>query len=112
MPYKFPNQKLIKVIKEDYNEKAIYARINKNAMYEAMRTFSGRKAPTFELWCYIASNANGYEFALSQKAVEEAIGMKADAYNAAVNNLIAEGYLINENPEKKTVYLFYEKAKK
>ena len=77
-----------------------------NAKYQAMKTFSGQKAPSFELWCYLSSNANNYTFALSQVAVEEAIGMKADAYKTAVKNLIEEGYLILR--EGNTIYDFYE----
>lgn len=71
-----------------------------------MKEFSGRSAPSFQLWCYFASNANGYTFALSSEAVCEAIGMKIDAYNTAVNNLIKNGYLVLK--DKNTIYDFYE----
>lgn len=104
---KYPNQKLISIHKEVCDETHFYMKTNKKAMYQAMKTFHGRKAPTFELWCYLSANAEDYTFALSQVAVEEAIGMKIDAYNTAVNNLIEEGYLVVREGSN-TVYDFYE----
>lgn len=108
MPVKYPNQKQITVHKEACDTQHIYARINKKAMFRAMKTFSGRKSPSFALWCYIASSASDRVFVLSQKAMEEEIGMKQDAYETAVQNLIDAGYLIRPNEDKKTIWDFYE----
>ena len=103
---KYANQKQITVNKAVCDKSNIYTAINKRAMLTAMKTFAGRKAPAFSLWCYIASNQNGYSFALSQKDIEETIGLKKDGYETAVNNLIAEGYLVLQSG--KTIYNFYE----
>ena len=108
MPRKYPNQKEITVHKEPCDTTNIYAKINKQAMFRAMKTFSGRKAPAFELWCYIASSMPGRVFALSKEAVNEEIGMKEDAYDSAVSNLIEARYLFRPDENKKTIWDFYE----
>lgn len=113
MPVKYPNQKTIRIkYKAPCDNKHIYAKINKDALFWAMKRYSGRKAPTFQLWLYLASNQEGYEFSLSQKAVEEDIGLKADAYHTAVKNLIDDEYLIQRDKEKKTIFDFYEVSEK
>lgn len=112
MPQKYPNQKEITVHKEACDTQNIYAKINKKAMYNAMKLYSGRKAPTFELWCYIASSVPERVFVLSQKAVENDIGMKEDAYRNAVNNLIEDRFLVRPDENKKTIWEFYEVPRK
>ena len=52
------------------------------------------KAGAFKLWIYFSKNQNGYEFALSNKAVEENFGIKKDQYDTAIKELIEKGYLI------------------
>lgn len=112
MPMKYPNQKEITVHKEPCDQQNIYAKINKKAMYQAMKNYSGRKAPSFELWCYIASSQSGRVFVLSPTAIEAEIGMGVDAYRTAVKNLIDDGYLVLKNDETNTKYDFYEVPRK
>ena len=81
-------------------------------MFQAMKNYSGRLAPSFELWCYIASSQPGRVFVLSPKAIEAEIGMKEDAYRKAVNNLIDDGYLVLKNDETNTRFDFYEVPRK
>jgi|AGTN01.3.fsa_nt_gi hypothetical protein len=45
------------------------------------------------LYLYLAGNANGYNLELSQKAVENAIGIKKTAYHDAVKKLRVLGFL-------------------
>lgn len=59
----------------------------------------------FMLWYYFAENQNGYEFALSSKAVEAATGIKIKAYNSAITALIERGFLVNT---KGNYYVFHE----
>ena len=59
----------------------------------------------FMLWYYFAENQNGYEFALSSKAVEAATGIKVKAYNSAIAAMIDKGYLVNT---KGNYYVFHE----
>ncbi len=92
-----PKQKIIRIHKEATNNESkdnYYAKINLSAMKEAATTFSGRKASGFILWCYFAMNQNGYCFALSNEAVQLAMGMKKDAYDNAVELLKNNGNLV------------------
>lgn len=112
LPKKYPNQKEITVHKEPCDLENIYTKINKKAMFQAMKNYSGRKAPSFELWCYIASSQPGRVFVLSPEAIKTEIGMKEDAYRNAVNNLIDDGYLVLKNDETNTRFDFYEIPRK
>lgn len=100
---KYANQKHITIHKEACDSNNIYATINRKAMNAA---FKNLKPAAAELWVYFASNQNNYEFDLSQKAVENEIGMKKDQYDGAIKQLIEKGYLVCESG--KTVFGFYE----
>lgn len=97
-----PNQKQIRVSKETCDVNHLYARINLYAMEEAARTLD---AGAFKLWCYFSKNQNGYEFALSSKAVQEDFGIKIKQYNNAVKELEEKGFLVNT---KGNNYIFNE----
>ena len=101
----FPNQKIVKIHKAQCDKTHLYSVINLDAMRGAMKAFNGREANAFLLWCYFAMNQQDYEFALSNKAVEEAIGVKKDAYDSAIAKLIKAGYLVNDGGNR---YSFYE----
>ena len=101
-----PNQKVVRVSKEICNNEKkenYYARINLAAMDAAAINLD---AGAFKLWVYFAKNQNGFEFALSSKAVQETFGMKIKQYNNAVNALIEGGYLVIT---KGNNYTFLEK---
>ncbi len=98
----FSNQKVVKVSKEICNKENLYAAINLAAMNAAACNLD---AGAFKLWCYFAKNQNGYEFALSSKAVEQTFGIKIKQYNNAVKELIEKGYLVNT---KGNNYIFNE----
>lgn len=85
-------------------------------MFSAMRdlkepaTVNGKKTiskEAFTLFMYFASNASEYIFALSQQAVLADTGIKRDAYQSAVNFLIAKGYLVPKH-EGSNWYTFHE----
>lgn len=88
-----PNQKYIHIRKEPTDKQHHYSMINLDAMREAMRKYSGRNANAFILWCYFANNRPGYGFALSSAAVENATGLKRDAYNHAMALLMKDGHI-------------------
>ena len=99
-----PNQKIIKVNKQPCNKQNLYTMINIKALQTAAQNLD---AGAFKLWIYFAENQNSYEFALSNKAVEEDFGMKRTQYNNAINSLIKAGYIIQDKGNK---YNFYEIA--
>ena len=93
-----PNQRIITIDNKmpcnDKSKDNYYARINLNAMDAAAQKLD---AGAFKLWIYFAKNQEGYEFALSSKAVEETFGMKIKQYTNAFNQLVELGYLVNTN---------------
>lgn len=102
-----PNQKIVTVNKEPCSKCKHYAMINIEAMEGASRDL---RAGSFVLWCYFAKNQPGYQFALSNTAALESMGIKRDAYNNAVKELMEKGYLVqccgnyyqfNERPQAK-----------
>lgn len=88
-----PNQKVVKVNKELCNSQNLYAAINIAAMETAAQMLD---AGAFKLWVYFAKNQNGYEFALSSKAVQDTFGMKIKQYNNAIDELKEKGYLVEQ----------------
>ena len=112
-----PNQKVIEIgPKAAYDQNNIYCRINKDVLLAAMRDLkeptlvNGKKTVAREalgLFIYLASNANGYKFALSQQAVYTETGIEKDAYQNAVNFLIAKGYLVQQG-DGSNFYVFHE----
>ena len=99
-----PNQKVVKVQKAPVDNINKYSKINIEAAHNAMKDLAETKAG-FMLWYYFAENQNGYEFALSSKAVENATGIKIKAYNSAIAAMIDKGYLVNT---KGNYYVFHE----
>ena len=97
-----PNQKAVKVNKEECNKQNLYAAINLEAMENAAQMLD---AGAFKLWIYFAKNQNGYELALSSKDVQDVFGIKIKQYNNAVAELIEKGFLVNT---KGNNYDFYE----
>lgn len=116
-----PNQKVVEIgPKATCDKSNIYCKINKDTMFAAMRDLKepaivdGKKIMSkeaFALFMYFASNTGGYKFALSQQAVLDDIGIKKDAYQSAVNFLIAKGYLVSKR-DGSNWYIFYEQPLK
>ena len=103
MPIKFPNQKRIKIIKENCDSKHIYAMINIEAIKYASQHL---KPAAFKLWIYLAKNQPFYDLNLSSAAVLSEFNMKKDMYDTAVHELIDNGFLVLY--KDKTFYHFYE----
>ena len=97
-----PNQKTIRVEKQQSDRANLYAKYNLNALQLAMLSLKGE---TFKLWCYLNKNQNGYTFALSKvDALNWGIGSKS-SYDRAIAELIEKGYLVNIQGNS---YNFYE----
>ena len=97
-----PNQKVVKMEKQQCDQKNYYARINLEAMECAAQEL---KAGAFKLWVYFAKNQDGYEFALSSKDVLDTFGIKKDQYDSAIKELTDKGYLVEDS---KNHYTFKE----
>ena len=84
----YPNQKVITVFKDDCKED--FLQVN-NANWHiacANLTYSA-----FKIYLYIASNKNGYSFALSYETINELIPMNRKTYDKAIKELKDCGYL-------------------
>ena len=103
MPYTFPNQRTVKI-----NREAVHADFLgiKNENWQAASRDLGAHA--LQLYLYLASNADGYNLALSPAAVRHASGMARSTYHDQFHKLIDRGYLV---PSRGNTFEFYEVPK-
>ena len=89
--YTAPKQKVVTIHKTACDKSNVYATINVESARKASKnlTDAGRL-----LWMYLAMNADGYTFALSNTAVTEQWNIERKRYNKAVNELVEKGYLV------------------
>ena len=99
----YPNQIKIIVEKSPANKMRGYSITDRVDEEVASKVLN---AGAFKLWRYWARNADGYNFWLSPKAVEEE--MKRDQYRKARDELIAVGYLVPIK-EDGNIYIFKER---
>lgn len=88
----FSNQKTITTKSAKHDKENIYAKINIEAMEQAMALL---KPNTYKLWCYMAKNQNNYTFALSCVDACKFCKMSKPTYLDCVQELIAAGFLVN-----------------
>lgn len=74
-----------------------------SALEEARASLSGY---AFKLWTYFAQNMNGYSFGLYPNDANKRCGFTGMTLQNAFNELIAEGYLI-QNTDNSLSYDFY-----
>ena len=99
----FPNQRIVKVHRESV--KTDFLGI-KNENWQAASHDLGAHA--LQLYLYLASNADGYNLALSPAAVRQAIGMARSTYHDQFHKLVDKGYLV---PSRGNTFEFYEVPK-
>lgn len=101
-----PNQKAVRIIKENSSAASPYSIFNRAALDRALKTL---KPSGFRLWAYLNANQTNYEMGLSMKDVGEATGMCKNTYYLAVEDLVKNGYLVKvELRENLPGYLFIE----
>ena len=103
MPNTFPNQRTIKVNREVARRDFLGI---KNDNWQAAARDLGAHA--LMLYMYLASNADGYNLALSPVAVRQAIGMARSTYHDQFHKLVDKGYLV---PSTGNTFEFYETPK-
>lgn len=96
----YPNQRVININRE--SAKSDFLGI-KNVNWQAAARDLGAHA--LMLYLYLASNADGFNLALSPAAVRQAIGMPRSTYHDQFVKLIDRGYIVQESGN---VYNFYE----
>ena len=102
MPYTSPNQKTVHVHRSPLENN--FLGINNESWKAAARMLSG---PAFKLYIYFASNKDGFNLALSPKAIQQDIAMPRSTFYDQLNMLESLGYL-HADKERKNVYHFYE----
>lgn len=96
----YPNQRVINIHREA--AKSNFLGI-KNENWQAAARDLGAHA--LMLYLYLASNADGYNLALSPAAIRQAIAMPRSTYQDQFVKLIDRGYIVQESGN---VYSFYE----
>lgn len=96
----YPNQRVINIHREA--AKSDFLGI-KNTNWQAAARDLGAHA--LMLYLYLASNADGYNLALSPAAIRQAIAMPRSTYQDQFVKLIDRGYIVQESGN---VYNFYE----
>ena len=96
----YPNQRVIHINREA--AKSDFLGI-KNENWQAAARDLGAHA--LMLYLYLASNADGYNLALSPAAIRQAIAMPRSTYQDQFVKLIDRGYIVQESGN---VYSFYE----
>ena len=100
MPYTVPNQRVVTVHRERATSDFLGI---KNCIWQYAARDLG--AHSLMLYLYLASNADGYNLALSPAAVRQAIGMARSTYHDQFVRLVDKGYLV---PNSGNGYDFYE----
>lgn len=85
----YANQKIIIIDKSDEKDDNYLQIYNKDWIQASKDMIYG----TFKLYLYLASNNDGFRFALSQRAVKNKLGISKAAYHKAIDQLIDMGYL-------------------
>ena len=89
MPYSFPNQKWIQVHKPRVIER--FLQISHEDWMKANKTLSPYG---LQLYLYLASNNDNYEFALSPADAEVCAGIKNTSFRKHMKRLEEEGYIV------------------
>lgn len=84
----YPNQKIIHVNKKKYTSNFLQIGVD-----EWEYAYKDLKPSTFAIYLYLASNADGFDLALSQKAIEDVLGIKKSSYHNAIAELESKGYI-------------------
>lgn len=89
MPYSSPHQKWIKVHKPKVTDR--FLQITHSDWMNANKTLTPFG---LQLYLYLASNNDNYEFALSPADAEERAGIKSTSFHKYMRRLEEEGYIV------------------
>lgn len=98
-----PNQKKIKIQKEDCNKDNKYTIINLDALQAAMVNLTNAQ---FKVWVYLAKNADNYQLDLSPAEAACNWNIKKTTMQETIREFIHIGYLEKSNDRE--YYIFHE----
>lgn len=84
----YSNQKILRIVKPKYEREFLQVGIT-----EWQNAYKELTPSAFAIYLYLASNADGFCLELSQKAIENSLGIKKTAYFEAVKQLEGKGYI-------------------
>lgn len=84
----YSNQKILRIVKPKYEREFLQVGIT-----EWQNAYKVLTPSAFAIYLYLASNADGFCLELSQKAIENSLGIKKTAYFEAVKQLEGKGYI-------------------
>ena len=84
----YSNQKILRIVKPKYEREFLQVGIT-----EWQNAYKVLTPSAFAIYLYLASNADGFCLELSQKAIENSLGIKKTAYFEAVQQLESKGYI-------------------
>jgi len=94
-----PNQKVLHINKTKVTRGFLQVQLDE--VYQASKNLGEAE---FKIYIYLCGNKDGYDMALSQVAVQEAVGVKKTAYYSAIKGLEEKGYIVNNQGN---IYNFY-----
>ena len=94
----YPNQKIIHINKETSND---FLQIDKDAWMKASNELTYN---AFKIYLYLAGNQDGFDLALSRKALTDNIKMHDNSYSKGIKELTDKGYIIHKQGN---IYDFY-----
>ena len=95
----FANQKIITIHKPEYEGNFVQVSIDE--WQEAFIRLPARIS--FGLYLYLCGNKDQFHLALSSVDVQKSLGVSDSSYRRAVDDLLAEGYLIMRNNNEHTL---------
>ena len=105
MPVTVPNQRTVIVHRDPPSKnEGNFIQIKKSNLYNAYRELN---ATCLVVYLYLAGNQEGYELALSPRAINQATGMSESTIRDQINKLINHRYLVPRH-EGSSIYDFYE----
>ena len=105
MPTTSPNQKIVHIHRDMPKDgEGNFLLIKKENLYNAYRDLN---ATALVLYLYLAGNKDGFDLALSPKAIHAEMGFPKSTCRDHIHTLIAKGYLVPMH-ENSNIYHFYE----
>lgn len=94
----YPNQKIIHINKDASTD---FLQVDKSSWMDACNelTYNG-----FKVYLYLAGNQDGFDLALSRKALQDNIVMHDNTYTKVIKELTEKGYLVHKQGN---IYDFY-----
>lgn len=97
----YPNQKVITVNKDIHDKDSQFLQVKNINWQTACQNLT---YSAFKIYLYMASNKDGYRFALSYEAINELIPMNRKTYDKCIIELKECGFLVNKKGNEWTFY--------